>query len=77
MNKIVKLILVCQAKDDKIPQLIPFNWILSGFIIIFCFLMLCFIYHIKNNEKSNIYNFYSENIFKKKESLINKNNYLW
>lgn len=37
MNNVVKLILTCQVKDDKIPQLIPLIWVFS--IIIWLILL--------------------------------------
>lgn len=40
MNDVVKLILTCQVKDDKIPQLIPLMWIIS----IYMWILLSFIF---------------------------------
>lgn len=44
MIKVVKLILICQIKDDNIPQLIPLMWIISIRIILYIFLILLIIY---------------------------------
>lgn len=62
MNIVVKLILICQIKDDIIPQLIPFFWVFSVFIIVFIIISLVLIYFlinqvetiINNNDKINI-----------------------
>lgn len=51
MYNIVKLILICQIKDDYIPQLIPLIWFNSIFII-FVFLFILII----NYYYRNIYN---------------------
>lgn len=50
MEKVVKLILICQVKDDKIPQLIPLMWVnsfLAWFLILFILI--------------NLYNYNEEN----------------
>lgn len=44
MGKIVKLILVCQIKDEDIPQLMPLLWILSSFVLFVVFLVVTAIY---------------------------------
>lgn len=44
MSILVKLILICQIKDDIIPQLIPLIWIFSFLIVLFIFLKLIIIY---------------------------------
>lgn len=54
MNKVVKLILVCQAKDDIIPQLIPLIWMLSILVWILIILVLLEIYYYR--EEYNLKN---------------------
>lgn len=44
MIKVVKLILICQIKDDNIPQLIPLIWIISVIIVLYIFLILLVVY---------------------------------
>lgn len=52
MNKVVKLILICQIKDDIIPQLIPLMWINS---IGICFLILLILINLYNlKEEVNL-----------------------
>lgn len=52
MNKVVKLILICQIKDDLIPQLIPLMWINS---IGVCFLILLILINLYNlKEEVNL-----------------------
>lgn len=52
MNKVVKLILICQIKDDLIPQLIPLMWINS---IGICFLILLILINLYNlKEEVNL-----------------------
>lgn len=48
MENVVKLILVCQAKDDYIPQLMPLLWIGSVLIWIIFLLMLIHLYFYIN-----------------------------
>lgn len=52
MKNVVKLILICQVKDDKIPQLIPFMWINSFLVSFFIILMLINLYNF--NEENNL-----------------------
>lgn len=47
MNKVVKLILTCQVKDDFIPQLIPLMWINSIGICFLIILILINLYNLK------------------------------
>jgi hypothetical protein len=68
MRNIVKLILICQIKDEFIPQLIPLIWIISTFLIRF---MLIIIINIFFYTRTNILCIRFRN-----ESLIYKN-YLW
>lgn len=51
MVKLVKLILICQIKDDLIPQLIPLIWISSVFIVIFILLKLVNVYFYKRVDE--------------------------
>lgn len=50
MEKVVKLILICQVKDDKIPQLIPLMWV-NSFLVWFLILFILI----------NLYNYNEEN----------------
>lgn len=50
MEKVVKLILICQVKDDKIPQLIPLIWV-NSFLVWFLILFILI----------NLYNYNEEN----------------
>lgn len=52
MKNVVKLILICQVKDDKIPQLIPLMWINSFLVSFFVILMLINLYNF--NEENNL-----------------------
>lgn len=47
MKKVVKLILICQIKDDIIPQLIPLIWINSIGICFLIILILINLYNLK------------------------------
>lgn len=60
-----------------IPQLIPLNWLISLFIVVFIYLVLCFLYYIKRNISINVNNLFDFNLLK-----VNKINdlsfsYLW
>lgn len=60
-----------------IPQLIPLNWLISLFIVVFIYLVLCFLYYMKRNISININNLFDFNLLK-----VNKINdlsfsYLW
>lgn len=60
-----------------IPQLIPLNWLISLFIVVFIYLVLCFLYYIKRNVSINVNNLFDFNLLK-----VNKINdlsfsYLW
>lgn len=60
-----------------IPQLIPLNWLISLFIVVFIYLVLCFLYYIKRNVNINVNNLFDFNLLK-----VNKINdlsfsYLW
>lgn len=62
MNNVVKLILICQIKDDYIPQLIPLIWINSIFMVFVILFIIIVNYFYKNiymlnykNGRSNIY----------------------
>lgn len=46
MRSIVKLILVCQIKDVRIPQLIPLIWIFSNLILLVLLILISLIYRI-------------------------------
>lgn len=50
MEKVVKLILICQVKDDKIPQLMPLMWV-NSFLVWFLILFILI----------NLYNYNEEN----------------
>lgn len=52
MEKVVKLILICQVKDDIIPQLIPLMWINSTIIRFFILFILINLYNL--NEEFNL-----------------------
>lgn len=68
MKNIVKLILICQVKDECIPQLIPLIWIISTFFISFIVIVIVDIFfYIKIDTLFVRLN---------NESLIYKN-YLW
>lgn len=45
MVNVVKLILICQIKDELIPQLIPLMWRLSVIICFFIILVLVEIFY--------------------------------
>lgn len=45
MSNVVKLILICQVKDDFIPQLIPIMWIYSVVILVYILIIIVFIYY--------------------------------
>lgn len=47
MKNVVKLILICQIKDDNIPQLIPLMWIFSVVMRMFLFNIYINIYRLK------------------------------
>lgn len=47
MSNVVKLILICQIKDDNIPQLMPLIWLNSIGICFLIFIILINIYIIK------------------------------
>lgn len=64
---IVKLILVCQAKDRIIPQLIPLLWIISVFVVCLIIIMLIDIYYFRNIL------FLKENFLKENYKIV----YLW
>lgn len=52
MKKVVKLILICQVKDDLIPQLIPLMWVNS---IGVCFLIMFILINLYNlREEVNL-----------------------
>lgn len=60
-----------------IPQLIPLNWLISLFIVVFIYLVLCFLYYMKRNISINVNNLFDFNLLK-----VNKINdlsfsYLW
>lgn len=68
MWNVVKLILICQIKDDRIPQLIPLIWIISVFIVSLLLIVIIdlFFYSIIENIHIKLYS----------EIIINKS-YLW
>lgn len=49
MSKIVKLILICQIKDEIIPQLIPLYWIFSILVVFLLILIMIKIYFLFYN----------------------------
>lgn len=51
MDKVVKLILICQIKDDIIPQLMPLMWINSTIIWLILLFTLINLYNL-NEEFS-------------------------
>lgn len=61
MIKVVKLILICQIKDEKIPQLIPLYWILSSILVILLIIIYLKVYGNFNNviikSKNNGFNY--------------------
>lgn len=68
MYNVVKLILICQIKDDLIPQLIPLIWIISVLIVSFIIITMVylFFYVVMHNLDIKLYS----------EIIINKN-YSW
>lgn len=68
MWNVVKLILICQIKDDLIPQLIPLIWVVSIFIISFILIIIIdlFFYVILDKIFIKLYG----------EVMLNKK-YLW
>lgn len=58
MYNVVKLILICQIKDDKIPQLIPLLWFSAVFIYLLMLLILIENFYYLNNELVNYEYFY-------------------
>lgn len=64
---IVKLILVCQTKDDKIPQLIPLFWIISTVLT-----LLILILYLKTYG-----NFFGLNVINNLNEFIKKIEYKW
>lgn len=50
MYDVVKLILVCQIKDDIIPQLIPLIWINSVIVVLLILLILIINYYYHNSD---------------------------
>lgn len=62
MIKIVNLILVCQTKDDKIPQLIPLFWVNASLILLIFLITLILVFRINYificnlNQSKKIYN---------------------
>lgn len=58
MYDVVKLILICQIKDDLIPQLMPLIWVNSVIISLYILLMLVNNYYYSSN---NINYCYSKN----------------
>lgn len=68
MWNVVKLILICQIKDDLIPQLIPLIWVASIFIISFILIIIIdlFFYVILDKIFIKLYG----------EAMLNKK-YLW
>lgn len=63
MRNIVKLILICQIKDEKIPQLIPLLWNYSILIrLIIVFILVELFYYKFNYNFIKIY--YNSDIYK-------------
>lgn len=63
MSNIVKLILVCQIKDVKIPQLIPLSWIYSNLILLVILLVIISIYRMRYYKSCCINRNNTRNIF--------------
>lgn len=60
-----------------IPQLIPLNWLISLFIVVFIYLVLCFLYYIKRNVSINVNNLFDFNLLKVNEINDLSFSYLW
>lgn len=68
MYNVVKLILICQIKDDLIPQLIPLIWIISVLIVSFIIITMVylFFYVVMHNLGIKLYS-----------EIITNKNYSW
>lgn len=67
MDNVVKLILICQVKDDNIPQLIPLFWLSSVFICFLILIVIVDLFFYKTNYDMIISN----------NSYNRGNSYLW
>lgn len=60
-----------------IPQLIPLNWLISLFIVVFIYLVLCFLYYIKRNVSIYVNNLFDFNLLKANKISGLSFSYLW
>lgn len=68
MSNIVKLILICQIKDDRIPQLIPLIWVMSILIVSFILIVIIDLFFY-----STVYNLF----IKLQNEIVKSKKYLW